>query len=67
METKAWWQSKTIWGGLVAIGSALAGVAGIAISPELQDEIVALVMVIAGGVGGLLSIYGRIKADKEIK
>ena len=67
MENKYWWQSKTIWGGLVAIGAATAGAFGIAIDDATQGEIVDYIMVIAGAVGGLLAIYGRVKADRVIK
>jgi hypothetical protein len=47
-EIKAWYQSRAVWGALVAI---LASV--------LQtDSLLALV----GIVGGLLALYGRLKA-----
>lgn len=67
METKKWWQSKTIWGGVVAIGAAAAGAFGHAVDQDTQDQVVELIMAIVGAAGGLLAIYGRLKADKEIK
>ncbi|HOV80325.1 MAG TPA: hypothetical protein PK728_09505 [Bacillota bacterium] len=66
MEEKKWWQSKTVWGGIVAIGGAVAGAFGIAVDEATQGEIVDYIMVIAGAAGGLLAIYGRLKAEKKI-
>lgn len=64
-EKKQWWESRTIWGGLVAIGAAVAGAFGIAADETTQGDITDLIMVIAGAVGGLLAIYGRLRAEKN--
>lgn len=65
-QEKVWYQSKAVWGSLVTIGATAAGVAGVVISPEIQDQIVNTVVLIATGIGGLVSLIGRIKADKKI-
>lgn len=65
-ENKAWWQSKAVWGGLVALGSAVAGAFGIYVGGATQEEIVNYIAVGAGAVGGLAAIYGRLKAEKKI-
>lgn len=65
-ENKAWWQSKTVWAGLVAVGSAVAGAFGIYVETQMQAEIVDYIVVGAGAVGGLFAIYGRLKAEKKI-
>ena len=64
---KEWYKSKTVWGGLIAVGSAIAGACGIIISADTQDQIAELVVVGASAVGGLLAIYGRVKAEQQIK
>ncbi|MHB8122576.1 MAG: hypothetical protein ACYDG4_10525 [Desulfuromonadaceae bacterium] len=65
-DNKAWWQSKAVWGGLVALGSAVAGAFGIYVEAQTQAQIVDYVIVGAGAVGGLFAIYGRLKANKTI-
>lgn len=67
METKALWQSKTFWGALVAILASLAGFAGFAVDAGDQAVIVETATTIAGALGGLFAIYGRIKASKPVK
>ncbi|MFZ5650158.1 MAG: hypothetical protein ACOY4I_04800 [Bacillota bacterium] len=67
METKKWWQSKAVWGGLVAVGGAVAGAFGIQVDEQTKADIVDCIMVMAGAAGGMLAIYGRLKADKKIK
>ena len=64
---KEWYKSKAIWGGLIAVGSAIAGAFGVIISADTQDQIAELVVVGASAVGGLLAIYGRVKAEQQIK
>ena len=65
-DNKAWWQSKAVWGGLVAVGSAVAGAFGISVDGATQEEIVSYIVVGAGAVGGLVAIYGRMRAEKKI-
>ena len=64
---KEWYKSKAIWGGLIAVGSAIAGACGVIISADTQDQIAELAVVAASAVGGLLAIYGRVKAEQNIK
>jgi len=67
MDNKAWYTSKAVWGGLIAIGAAVAGGFGVVIDTDTQGEIADLIVVGVGVVGGLLAIYGRVKAGKPIK
>jgi len=64
---KKWWESKTVVGGLIAVGAAVAGAFGIAIDTDTQDQIAECVVVAATAIGGLLAIYGRVKAESKIK
>lgn len=65
--TKPWWQSKTIWGGIgtmlvFAISFATRNPASPADMQQGADALEA----IAGGVCGLLTIYGRLRATHKI-
>ena len=59
-------ESKTIWGGLVALVAGVVGIWGYSISPEDQTSLVALVTGIPSLVGGAFAIYGRIVASKQV-
>jgi len=65
--TKPWWQSKTVIGGLVALGAGIAGIFGVALGPDDQAVTTDALVGIAGAIGGLLAVYGRIKANRAIK
>jgi len=67
MDNKAWYTSKAVWGGLIAIGAAVAGGFGVVIDTDTQGQMADLIVVGVGAIGGLLAIYGRIKAEKPIK
>jgi len=64
---KKWYQSKAVWGGLIAVAAAIAGAFGYAVSPEDQSSLVDAIVAIGGGVGGVLAVYGRVKAEAYIK
>lgn len=66
MNDKAWYMSKGIWGGIIAIVAAIAGVAGYAVDAETQASLTEVAFAIAGSVGGLLAIIGRVKAEGKI-
>ncbi|MGE6743509.1 hypothetical protein ACQKGC_24855 [Allorhizobium pseudoryzae] len=65
--TKTWWQSKTVWGGLVAVAAALAKASGAEIPLVDQGAITDAVVNLTGAVGGLLAIYGRLSARTSIR
>ncbi|HKD28494.1 MAG TPA: hypothetical protein VKC66_21650 [Xanthobacteraceae bacterium] len=65
-EFKALTQSKTFWGAVMALcGSALT-LGHYTLSPADAAQAVDLLSGIAGAVGGLIAIYGRIVATKKI-
>jgi len=64
---KKWYESRAVWGGLIAVGAAAVGAFGIVVDTETQGQIADLIVVGVGSVGGLLAIYGRVKAAKPIK
>ena len=69
-KAKPWWASKTIWGGIVAAACGLLALAGHRVSPETQSflaqQAVQVATAAATVIGGLLAIYGRIKAEGKI-
>lgn len=64
---KKWFESKTIWGGLVTLLSVILSVLGYQLTTEDQELLVAVLTGVMGSVGGLLAIWGRLKASKPIK
>jgi len=64
---KEWYKSKTVWGGIIAVGAAIAGAFGISLDVATQYQISDYIVVGVGAVGGLLAIYGRVKAEQSIK
>jgi protein-S-isoprenylcysteine O-methyltransferase Ste14 len=64
--TKGLLASKTVWGGLLVVVAAVAGLFGYTFSAEDQASVVEMVERIVMAVGGLLAIWGRITATKRI-
>jgi hypothetical protein len=60
--TKVWWQSKTVWGSIVALLAGVATLAGVKLDATLQDQLAELVVGIVNIVGGAIAWYGRVKA-----
>ena len=65
-EMKEWWKSKTIWGGIVALLSGIAGVFGYTLLPDDQAALVDGGALLAGSIGGFIAIWGRVKASKSL-
>ena len=65
--TKPTLASKTVWGGLVAVGAGIAGLFGYQLDPTVQTGLVELVTSAGAVIGGAIAIYGRIKATHAIK
>ena len=66
METKKWWESKAVWGGIVAVLAGAAGLFGVSLGVEDQAYVIDAITAIASAVGGLLAVYGRVKADTKV-
>lgn len=64
---KPWYLSKGVWGGVVALGSTLAGfVFGIEISAEDQGDLVETALQVAAAAGSIMAIIGRVIATSRI-
>jgi hypothetical protein len=67
MDTKSLLMSKTFWGAVMAIVASLVGFAGYTFGAEDQQALVEVITTVGTAVGGVLAIYGRVKATKAIK
>lgn len=65
-DIKPWYQSKGVIGGLVAVASVVAGAAGYNLSPDDQEAVVLALSAVGSAVGALLSVYGRLRANRKI-
>ena len=65
-DEKHWYQSKTIWGGLVAFAAALAGLFGVNIDAASVDALALALTNAAAAIGAALAIIGRLDAVKTI-
>lgn len=66
-DMKEWYKSKAVWGGLLAVVAGIAGVFGYTVSAEDQSILAEAAVSAVSVVGGLLAVFGRIKASKGIK
>lgn len=66
-DVKGFFESKTIWGGLIGFLAGLAGLLGYSIAPEDAEALTGIITGGAGTFGALLAIWGRIKASKKIE
>lgn len=64
-QSKKWWQSTTIWGGLTAVIAGIAGAFGLD-AAGVSSDLGEIAMGVVATVGGVISIVGRFKAKKQI-
>lgn len=60
-------KSRAVIGGVIAVGAGIAGLFGIDVDAQTQSSIVTTAIDVASAVGGLLAIWGRLKATHVIK
>ena len=65
-ENKNWYQSKTVWSGIVVLVAVVLGQLGFTVDAATQGEIVDTLLAIITAVAGIVAIVGRIKATKQI-
>lgn len=68
MDTKAWYESKTIWGAVVAVVLPILGALNskFAVLGADQDSLVTLLTSLGSAVGGLVAVIGRVTATATI-
>ena len=62
-ETKKWWESKTMWGGVAALVAGLADAAGFDVDASQVTELALKAVEVLGIV---TVIFGRLTATKRI-
>ncbi len=65
-ETKPWYLSKSVIGGLVAVVASVAGIFHYSIGDADQAQLVELITGVVTLVGGVAAVVGRITASKKI-
>ncbi len=72
-ETKKWYESAGVIGGIVAALSGAAGLFGYAITPADQavlttsvSQVLQLGAAVTTIVGGAIAVWGRVRASKTI-
>jgi uncharacterized membrane protein len=66
IDTKPWYASRAVIGGVLAVAAGIAGMLGYTISPADQASIIDLVAGLAASVGGVLAVIGRVAATRRI-
>lgn len=66
IHLKNWYSSKTIWGALISIVASVLHFASIDLGTTDKSQLVDAVVNIAGALGGLLAVYGRVTAKATI-
>ena len=66
-DEKSWWASKSVWGGLIAIIAGVLGFFGYQLLPADQAALVDGGAALAASLGGVIAIWGRVRASKMIK
>lgn len=65
-DIKPWWQSKTLWGAIVTIGSAALGLAGLELGETDREALIELLTSLGAAIGGVIAIFGRVTAKSRI-
>ena len=65
-ETKDWYKSKAVWGGIVAAVSGMLVMFGVGAVEGEEDSIVELIMQAVAIVGGIVAIVGRLVAKSRL-
>ncbi len=66
-EFKALTESKTFWGAIVALAGSALTLGHYTLTPGDAAQAIDLLSGMAGAVGGLIAIYGRVVATKKIR
>lgn len=65
-ESKPWYFSRGVWGAVIALAAGASGVLGFPVGEGVRSELSELLPELVAGLGALLALFGRIRADKRI-
>ena len=66
-ETKAWYQSSAVWGGIIAVLAPIVGTFfHMTVSSQDAASLADALAGIGTAIGGILAVWGRVKATKQI-
>ncbi len=66
-KTKSWYESKTIWGSLIAVSATAGSAFGYNVDPQTQNQLADAALQIATVAGSLFAVFGRFSATSEIR
>lgn len=66
-DTKKWYESRGVIGGIIVLAATIGGFFGYTIDQETQGQLVDMIMAGITAVGGIVAIWGRVRANKTIK
>lgn len=66
VEEKNWYESKTIWGALIAVAASVTGAMGLTVDTGAQSDLADALVQLVGAVGAMIAIYGRLSATDII-
>ncbi len=66
INRKAWYQSRGVIGGVIAVAASVASIWGFEVSAADQSELVNYALAAGGAFGGILAVIGRLGAKKVI-
>ena len=66
-QAKSAFKSRTVIGGVIAVGAGIADLFGVPVDAGTQASLASTLVDLASAVGGLLAIWGRIKATHTVR
>jgi hypothetical protein len=66
-DLKPWYLSRTVWGGVLAIGASVANLAGFEISGTVQAELADRITALLAAAGGIVAVAGRLVAQRQLR
>ena len=64
---KAWYLSRTVWGGVLAIVASVANIAGLDITGTEQAELADRITALLAAAGGIVAVAGRLAAQRRLR
>lgn len=65
-DSKAWYESKSVWGSIVTLVAMAAAIGGVEIGDPDRQALAELLAIAGGAVGAILSLVGRLVATSRI-